>query len=193
MSCAYVVRGQTGGHRQGHDRDQLGGVAAHYAAAQDHPCGRVGDDLDETAGVVVDDGLGRRHERHLGDADPATLCEGVGLGQAHVGDLGLGEHRRGGLVVVEVAVGAVVGEAQGVLGDLAALHVGDRRERQLARGRRRRSCAARRCGSGGRRGCSRLRSLCPRWQAQAPRCLARRRWPGSRGCRWRSGRRRSAR
>ena len=58
--------------------------------------------------------------------------EGVGLGQPHVGDLGLGEDGRRRLLVVEVAVGPGV-QAQGVLGDLAALHGRDRRQRQLAR------------------------------------------------------------
>ena len=127
-----VVHGQPGGDGQGHDGDELGGVASDDGAAQDDAGGRVGDDLDEAPGVVVDDGLGRRGERHLGDPDLAALGEGVGLGQAHVGDLRFGEHRRGGLVVVHEPVGAVVYDAHGVLGDLAALHLGHRRERQLA-------------------------------------------------------------
>ena len=58
--------------------------------------------------------------------------EGVGLGQADVGDLGHGEDGRRRLVVVEVPVRAGV-QAHDVLGDLAALHRGDRRQRQLAR------------------------------------------------------------
>ena len=36
------------------------------------------------------------------------LGERLGLGEPDVGDLGLGEHRRRGLVVVEVAVRTVV-------------------------------------------------------------------------------------
>ena len=57
--------------------------------------------------------------------------ERLGLGQADVGDLGLGEDRRRRLVVVEVAVLDGV-QPHHVLGDLAALHRRHRRERQLA-------------------------------------------------------------
>src|SRR3546814_2315482 len=46
-----------------------------------------------------------------------------------VGDLGLGEDGRGGLVVVEVPVLAGV-QAHDVLGDLAPLHRRDRRQRE---------------------------------------------------------------
>ena len=45
-------------------------------------------------------------ERHLGDPDLAARRERLGLGEPDVGDLGLGEDRRRGLVVVEVAVRA---------------------------------------------------------------------------------------
>ena len=57
--------------------------------------------------------------------------ERLGLGQPDVGDLGLGEDGRRRLVVVEVAVLDGV-QAHHVLGHLAALHGGDRRQRQLA-------------------------------------------------------------
>ncbi len=66
------------------------------------------------------------------DADLAAHGERLGLGQPDVGDLGLGEDGRRGLVVVEVAVLARV-QAHHVLGDLAALHRGHRRQRQLPR------------------------------------------------------------
>ena len=85
-------------------RDQLGGVAADDRAAEHDAGGRVGDDLDEAARVVVDQRLRAGRERHLGDADLAADGERLGLGQADVGDLGLGEDGRGRLVVVEVAV-----------------------------------------------------------------------------------------
>ena len=111
-------------------RDQLGGVAPDDRAAEHDAGGRVGDDLHEPPGVVVDQRLGAGRERHLGDADLAARGERLGLGQADVGDLRLGEDRRGRLVVVEVAVLAGV-QAHHVLGDLAPLHRGDRRQRQL--------------------------------------------------------------
>ena len=71
-------------------------------------------------------------ERHLGDAQLPAGRERLGLGDADVGDLGVGEDRGRRLVVVEVTVGAR-GEAHHVLGDLAALHRRDRRQRQPAR------------------------------------------------------------
>ena len=113
-------------------RDQLGGVAADDRAAEHDAGGRVGEDLHEAARVVVDQRLGRRRERHLGHPDLAAHGERLGLGQADVGDLGLGEDGRRRLVVVEVAVLAGV-QAHHVLGDLAALHGGHRRQRQLPR------------------------------------------------------------
>ena len=58
--------------------------------------------------------------------------ERLGFGHADFGDLGIGEDRLRGLVVVEVPVGTG-GEAHHVLGDLAALHRRDRRQRQPAR------------------------------------------------------------
>ena len=70
-------------------------------------------------------------ERHLGDADLAADGERVGLGEADVGDLRLGEDRAGRLVVVEMAVGHLL-QAHHVLGDLATLHRGDTAERKLA-------------------------------------------------------------
>ena len=69
-------------------------------------------------------------ERHLGDPDLAADSERLRLGQSDVGDLRLGEDRRGGLVVVEVAVLDGV-QPHHVLGDLAALHRRHRGERQL--------------------------------------------------------------
>ena len=101
-------------------------------AAEHDAGGRVGDDLDEAAGVVLDERLGVGRERDLGHADLAAVGERVGLGQADVGDLGLGEDGRRRLLVVEVAVGPGV-QAHHVLGDLAALHRRHRRQRQLAR------------------------------------------------------------
>ncbi len=94
------------------------------------PGGRVGEDLDEPPGVAVDEGPGVGGEGHLGHPDLATQGEGLGLGQAHVGDLGLGEDGAGRLVVVEVAVLAGV-EPHDVLGHLAPLGGCDRRQRQL--------------------------------------------------------------
>ena len=77
--------------------------------------------LTKPAEVVVDQRLRRGRERHLGDADLAADGERLGLGQADVGDLGLGEDRARRLVVVEVAVGHLL-QAHHVLGHLAALH-----------------------------------------------------------------------
>ena len=56
-----------------------------------HAGGGVGHDLHEAARVAVDEGPGVGRERHLGDPDLAADGEGLGLGQADVGDLGLGE------------------------------------------------------------------------------------------------------
>ena len=71
-------------------------------------------------------------ERHLRDPQLAARGERLGLGDADLGDLGIGEDRLRRLVVVEVAVRAR-GEPHHVLGDLAALHRRDRRQRQPAR------------------------------------------------------------
>ena len=95
---------EAGGDREGDHRDQLGGVAADDRAAEHHAGGRVGEDLHEARGVVVDQRLGVGRERHLGHPDLAARGERLGLGQADVGDLGLGEDGRRRLVVVEVAV-----------------------------------------------------------------------------------------
>ena len=76
------------------------------------PGRRVADDLHEPARVVVDERLRRRRERHLRRAHLAAGGERVGLGQPDVGDLGLGEDRRGRLVVVEVAVLACAGPSR---------------------------------------------------------------------------------
>ena len=104
LSTMSVTR-RPGGDRQGDHRDQLGRVAPHDRAAEHHAGGRVGDDLHEATWVVVDERLGDGREGHLGDADLAARGEGVGLGQADVRDLGIGEDGRRRLVVVEVAVG----------------------------------------------------------------------------------------
>src|SRR6478735_4799411 len=85
-----VLDTEPGGDGQGDHRDELGGPAPDDRTAEDHAGGGIGDDLHETAGVVLDEGLG----------------------------------------VVEVAVNTAV-VAHGVLGDLAALHGRDRRQRQL--------------------------------------------------------------
>ncbi len=68
---------------------------------------------------------------HLGDPELAARRERLGLGHADLGDLGVGEDGLRGLVVVEVAVGPR-GESHHVLGDLAALHRRDRRQRQTS-------------------------------------------------------------
>ncbi len=66
----------------------------------------------------------------LVDADLAARSEGLRFGEPDVRDLGFGEHRGRRLLVVEVAMRSVVHPHQ-VLGDLAALHRGHRRQRQL--------------------------------------------------------------
>ena len=83
-------------------------------------------------GVALDERLRVRGERHLRHPDLPTGRESLRLGQPDVGDLGLGEDRRGGLLVVEVAVSPRVHSHQ-VLGDLASLHRRDGGQRELAR------------------------------------------------------------
>ena len=90
-------------------------------SAEHNAGGRIGHDLDEATRVAVDERPGVGGERHLRHPDLATDGEGLGLGQAHVGDLGLGEDRAGRLVVVEMAMLTRV-EAHHVFGDLATLH-----------------------------------------------------------------------
>ena len=175
-------------------RDQLGGVAADDRTAEHLAGGRVGDDLHEAARVVVDQRLGGGGERHLRDADLAARRERLGLGEADVGDLGLGEDRRGRLVVVEVAVLDRV-QAHHVLGHLAALHRRHRRQRQLAADVAGRVdvrhvgdavVVDRDVAAGGR---PRRRRL----EARARRCSAPSRSRARRGSSARRGRRRSAR
>ena len=98
------VTRKPGGDREGDHRDQLGRVAADDRTAEHDTGRRVAHDLHETAWVVVDERLGRRRERHLRRAHLPAGGERVRLGQTDVGDLGLREDRRRGLVVVEVAM-----------------------------------------------------------------------------------------
>ncbi len=87
--------------------------------------------FDEAARVAVDQRLRVGRERHLRHPQLAARRERLGLGDADLGDLGIGEDRLRGLVVVEVTV-CTRGESHHVLGDLAPLHRRDRRQRQAA-------------------------------------------------------------
>ncbi len=60
---------------------------------QDHARGRIRNDLDEPARIIVDQRLRMCRERHLGHPDLAALSERIDFGQADIGDLGLGEDR----------------------------------------------------------------------------------------------------
>ncbi len=101
-------------------------------AAEDDPGGRIGEDLHEPARVAVDQRLRVGRERHLRDAELATRRERLRFGDADLRDLGIGEDRLRGLVVVEMPV-RPRGQPHDVLRDLAALHRRDRRQRQPAR------------------------------------------------------------
>src|SRR5436190_9922325 len=53
-----VADPEAGGNGKCDHRDELGGVAADDRSAEDDARGRVGQDLHETTGVAVDEGLG---------------------------------------------------------------------------------------------------------------------------------------
>ena len=103
-------------------------MTADDRSAEDDTGVWIADDLHEAAPVVIDQRFRRRAEWHLRDANLATSRKRVGLGEADVGDLGLGEDCAGRLVVVEMAMRDLL-QTEHVLGHLAPLHRGHRRQR----------------------------------------------------------------
>src|SRR3979411_602927 len=73
--------------RQSRLRDQLRRVGSDDVRAEHLAGFGVGDDLDEAAGLTVDDGAAQRCERKFADADLASLVLGLLFSQTHRGDL----------------------------------------------------------------------------------------------------------
>jgi hypothetical protein len=114
--------------RDGDHRDQLRGVATDNGATENDARRGIGQDLHEPARVAVDQRLRVRGERHLRHPQLAPGRERLCFGDADLGDLGVGEDRLRGLVVVEMAV-RTRRQTHHVLGDLPSLHRRYRRQR----------------------------------------------------------------